>query len=205
MITTPSSPIMTIIKICKISSYLKFLSCHMFHVLQCSAAGVRSPVEQNPYINIGSTTNKPLRLAINTAQFGRTFQDRSHVFILQERPDEFDGLTEQQTQRLTIHNLNVRGKRGNIVQTYPSVEYDFIPNKLQLDTSDAVHIQWTGEPQCWSPSLSLHPTVSQAQTHITMATPLEMDRQGMLEKEPEVTTNTTCNLTYSRIVLFELI
>lgn len=129
----------------------------MFHVLQCSAAGVRSPVEQNPYINIGSTTNKPLRLAINTAQFGRTFQDRSHVFILERRPDEFEGLTAQQTQRLTIHNLNVRGKRGNIVQTYPSVEYDFIPNKLELLTSDAVHIQWTGELQCWSPSLSLHP------------------------------------------------
>ncbi len=31
-----------------------------------------SPVEQNPYVEVGG--NYPLRLAINTAQFGRTFQ-----------------------------------------------------------------------------------------------------------------------------------
>lgn len=110
----------------------------------CSVNGIRSPVEQNPNVNIGSMTNKPLRLAINTAQFGRTFQDRSHVFILQPRPERFGDLTREETQSLRIYNLNVRGKRGNIVQTYPSVEYDFIPNKLELTTQEAVHIQWTG-------------------------------------------------------------
>jgi hypothetical protein len=41
--------------------------------------------------------------------------------------------------------LNVRGKRGNIVQTFPSVEYDFVPNELRVGTSnDLVHLQWTG-------------------------------------------------------------
>ena len=36
------------------------------------ANNVQSPVQQNPYVEVGA--NYPLRLAINTAQFGRTFQ-----------------------------------------------------------------------------------------------------------------------------------
>jgi len=30
------------------------------------------------------------------------------------------------------------------VQTYPSVEYDFQPNKLEITLADCIHIQWTG-------------------------------------------------------------
>ncbi|CAG5125431.1 unnamed protein product [Candidula unifasciata] len=95
----------------------------------------KSPIKQNPYVYVMSNQS-PLRLALNTAQYGRVFQDRSHVFKLIPRPV---GLNQGR-----IYNLNVRGKRGNIVQTYPAVEYDFAPNTLEIKKEDMVHIQWTG-------------------------------------------------------------
>ena len=75
-------------------------------------------------------------IAINSNQVGRTFQDRSYTFVVKARPAELEGKT--------IKNLNVRGKRGNIVQAYPSVEYDFVPQKLEVGSEDYIHLQWTG-------------------------------------------------------------
>ncbi|XP_028416852.1 protein DD3-3-like [Dendronephthya gigantea] len=98
--------------------------------------GVYSPVQNNPKVKVGQV-QLPLQLAINTAQFGRTFQDRSHLFKLVPRPDSV-------SDHDVIRNLNVRGKRGNIVQAYPAVEYDFIPKRMTIASSSLLHIQWTG-------------------------------------------------------------
>jgi len=77
-----------------------------------------------------------VRLAINTAQYGRVFQDRSHLFEIRRRPETL--------KDKKIHNLSVRGKKGNIVEVYPGVEYDFVPNRLVMKQGDFIHIQWTG-------------------------------------------------------------
>jgi len=97
-----------------------------------------SPVMQDPYIGFGADPNATfLELALNTNQYGRTFQDRSYVFNIKPQPKDL-------TEGVKIYNVNVRGKRGNIVQTYPAVEYDFVPNDLCLQENDYVHFQWTG-------------------------------------------------------------
>jgi hypothetical protein len=97
--------------------------------------GDRSPLKQDPFQDWGHGSF--LSLAVNTNQVGRTFQDRSYVFEIRKRPKGVSGGTK-------IYNIGVRGKRGNIVQVYPAVEYDFTPNNLDVSADDYVHFQWTG-------------------------------------------------------------
>jgi hypothetical protein len=96
--------------------------------------GDKSPIFQEMEVPVG--TYGKVRLAINTNQIARTFQDRSHIFKIKTRETSLTGAR--------IINLNVRGKRGNIVQAYPAVEYDYHPNRAQICAGDYVHFQWTG-------------------------------------------------------------
>ena len=96
--------------------------------------GEKAVILQDPTLKVGGMH---LSHALNTNQIARTFQDRSHAFKIRKRPA---GVSD--TAR--ILNLNVRGKRGNIVQTYPAVEYDFVPARLVAREGDYIHVQWRG-------------------------------------------------------------
>merc|ERR1711997_1214265 len=67
-------------------------------------------------------------------------QDCSYIFYVQRRVTNPDGC---------LCNVNVRGKRGNIVQAYPSVEYNLIPDNIEFADEAAaantvLQFQWTG-------------------------------------------------------------
>ena len=94
----------------------------IFDSNKISAYHSNEHLDDDPKIEIRE--NVELALATSTEQIGRTFQDRSHIFKMSSRPKEIEDCK--------MHNLNVRGRRGNIVQTFPAVEYDFVPNELNM-------------------------------------------------------------------------
>ena len=96
-------------------------------------------VTNNPQTKaVDGTTD--LQLALNTAQLGRTFQDRSHVILLKSR----SGLPLK-FQHSNIFYIGGMGKRGNIVQAYPAMEYRFTPERITVTTDDVVCFVWSGE------------------------------------------------------------
>jgi len=101
--------------------------------------GILSPIEENPEVDVGFYV-QGLQLAINTAQTGRTFQDRSHTFLVCKRDASASWVGKP------LLNVNVRGKRGNIVQTFPATEYDFEPQHVELmpTSGQCLHFQWCG-------------------------------------------------------------
>ncbi|CAK9081967.1 Protein DD3-3 [Durusdinium trenchii] len=119
---------------------------------------VPTPLAQDPvadWVELGD--DRLLQLQVNTNQFGRTFEDRTHSFMV--RSSEEASAEEASSERVLrmvmerpqnvpgdkkIINYNVRGRRGNIVQVYPSVEYDFVPSNLVVEQGTLLHFQWTG-------------------------------------------------------------
>ena len=84
-----------------------------------------------------------LQLALNTTQLGRTFQDRSHVIHLKPRSSLL-----QKFQNSKIFYIGGMGKRGNIVQTYPAMEYRFTPESITVSRNDVLCFAWSGESVC---------------------------------------------------------
>lgn len=84
----------------------------------------------DPLINVDGHY---VRLALDTAQLPRTFEDRSYTFNIIQRPAD-----------ITIYNINVQGKRGNIAQVRNCIEYDFVPNNITINDTDYLHFQWVG-------------------------------------------------------------
>ena len=98
------------------------------------SASNNSQLKNNPVLN--TSQGVPVRLAINSAQYGRIFEDRTYTFNIIERLEDFsDG---------EIYNVNVQGKRGNIAQVRNCIEYDFVPNELNISTKDYIHFQFIG-------------------------------------------------------------
>jgi hypothetical protein len=78
-----------------------------------------------------------LRLALETNQLPRTFEDRSYTFDIIPRPLNISNTSN-------IYNINVMGKRGNIAQVRNCIEYDFVPNNITIYNDDFIHFQWVG-------------------------------------------------------------
>lgn len=80
-----------------------------------------------------------ISIALNTDQAGRTFQDRSFVMNIEPRgsTDKFNGCDK-------IINVASMGKRGNIVQSYPAIEYDWSPDNVQVKQGECLDFHMHG-------------------------------------------------------------
>lgn len=147
--------------------------------------------KNDDFLGLGKNISGPLTLNIDTSQFGRTFQDRSHVFVIRKVPEN---LKKNIIKTTRIVNLNVRGRRGNIVDVYPSVEYDFVPNEVEVKRGDYLHIQVTSSLTFWRTAfveLKHSPKIrylysGQVQTPTNVVTPVTA------ETAPTATTSSSC-------------
>jgi hypothetical protein len=90
------------------------------------------PLYERPYIRIWDDLPE-ISISIDTSQTARTFQDRTYVFRVTERPAEIP-------KSATIWNLNTRGKRGALQAVFPSSEYIFVPDRLVVSQGDWISL-----------------------------------------------------------------
>ena len=96
-------------------------------------------VKNNP-TTLAVNGKTKLQLALNTAQLGRTFQDRTQVIYLKPRSP-----LPQRFKNSKIFYIGGMGKRGNIVQAYPAMEYRFTPERITVSRNDVLCFAWSGE------------------------------------------------------------
>ena len=97
------------------------------------------PRYNRPEINPFGTDKPALSIALNTDQAGRTFQDRSYVMNIEPRSStkKFDGCD-------AVINVGLMGKRGNIVQSYPAIEYDWSPDNVNVKQGECLDFHLHG-------------------------------------------------------------
>lgn len=106
-----------------------------FHSVSAFNQGKTFPI----YLFIHLFNHLADRLCIYLAIYvPSTFEDRSHVFNLV--PHKGNLKTSQPIKYI----LGI-GKRGNIEEAFPSMEYRFVPEKLTVTTDQYVCFAWAGK------------------------------------------------------------
>ena len=111
----------------------------VYHAKRATTTQILHAVNQK--VNIDEASKKFIFLALPETPQSSTqvYQDRSHLITIQPRHG-----SHKIPNDLTINTIDVRGKRGNIVQTFPSTEYDFVPTITKIPNNQAIQFQWTG-------------------------------------------------------------